>query len=53
MTVFQEWKQKNDPKNENVKEGSEEYENTQDNAFLKTKKEKNLKEEVFQSVHAL
>lgn len=49
MIPFQKWKQKNVPKNENVKGGWEEHEKTQDRAFVKIEKEKNLKEGVFQS----
>ena len=49
MILFQEWKQKNVPKNKNVNGGWEEHEKTQDKAFLKIEKEKNLKEGVFQS----
>ena len=40
MIMFQEWKQKKDPKkNDNIKEESEEYKKIQDNASVKTDKE--------------
>lgn len=39
MITFQEWKQKKNPKNEIVKEGSEEYKQTPHKAFIKTDKE--------------
>lgn len=48
MIMFQEWKPKKDPKNENLKEGSEEHKKIQNNAFVKTDKENNLKKRVFQ-----
>lgn len=47
MITIQEWKQKKDPKNENINEGSEEYKKIQNNAFVKTDKKKNLEKGVF------
>lgn len=43
MIMFQEWKQKNEPKNENVKEGQRNMRKPRITLLYKLKREKNLK----------